>query len=475
MQSQGLLGRLNGLTAELSGRVRAVAGGGKLSKALAWSTFAHVAGQGIRIIGQLVLARLLAPSMFGIMGIASVIQMVLALLTDIGLRVTVIQSPRGDDPAFLNTVWTVQILRGALIWGINLAISAGLFFGQTFGMLPTGSTWAAPELPLVLAVASMSSLISSFQSTKVLTVSRSLDLGRATMIELLSQTIGLAAIIALGLLTGSIWSLVAGWLVSAAIGTVLSHIWLHGPGNAIAWDRSALKELYHFGGMVLASSLFFVFATNADRLLFAGFVGPTQMGFYSIAIGLVGIVDGIGSRILQNVALANFSDVARADPSALRKAIYRLRLPLDAIALLASGFLFAAAPSIVHTLYDHRYQEAGVYLKILALSLFFFRFNIFTTVYLAINKPQWPVLLNAFKLLSLLIILPLSFHFGGFDAAVYGVALHGALLLPIMYWLNRKQDLNDLRFEAKVLGFWVAGWAAGLAAAAVLGYLNGAA
>ncbi len=442
-----------------------------MSKALAWSTFAHVASQGVRIIGQLVLARLLAPSMFGIVGIATVVQIVLALLTDVGLRPTVIQSRRGDEPAFLNTVWTVQILRGILIFAINLLLATALGIGQHFSALPTGSTWAAPELPLVLAATAGTSLISGFQSTKLLSASRSLEFGRITIIELASQFLGLLSIVMLGYLTGSIWSLVAGMLLSTLVMTVLSHAWLQGAPNALAWDRGALEELYRFGSFVLASSLFFVFATNADRLLFAGFFSPTQMGFYSIAVGLIGIVDGIGSRILVTVAHASFSNVARTDPSALRKAVYRLRLPLDAIALLASGGIFAMSPSIVHALYDHRYAEVGGYLRILSLSLFFFRFNVFTSVYLALNKPEWQMFVNGLKLASLLIMLPLSYYFGGVYAAIYAMALHGVVLLPLLYWFNSQHKLNDLRFEGLVLGFWAAGWGMGMVAATILDYL----
>ncbi len=74
-----------------------------------------MASQGIRLGGNLIMARLLMPEMFGIMVIATTVSVVLHLLSDVGFRQNIIQSPRGNDPAFLNTVWTAQIIRGFIL------------------------------------------------------------------------------------------------------------------------------------------------------------------------------------------------------------------------------------------------------------------------------------------------------------------------------------------------------------------------
>jgi O-antigen/teichoic acid export membrane protein len=70
----------------------------------------------LRLLGNLIIARLLSPDVFGIMAVATSIQLVIALTGDIGLRQAVIRSPNIRDPRFLNTAWTVQILRGLSIW-----------------------------------------------------------------------------------------------------------------------------------------------------------------------------------------------------------------------------------------------------------------------------------------------------------------------------------------------------------------------
>lgn len=444
-----------------SARAALGGGGGRIANAVGWTTFAHLAGQIIRIAGQLVLARLLAPEMFGVMSIIAVIQIVLALLTDVGLRPTVIQSKRGDDPAFLNTVWTLQVIRGGLIWAINLAIAAGLAAATATGLMLPGSAWAAPELPVVLAIASVSALIAGFQSTNLISANRHLNLQRVVLIELIAQVVSLAVMIILSVFYQSIWPLVVGWIVSTVVTTFLSHYWLDGIANSFAWDRASLTELYNFGGWVLVSSILFVAATNMDRLLLAALVSPATIGLYSIALNLVLIVDGIGSRILGNVALPALSEIARTDPARFRQSIQRMRRPLDALLLAASGVLFAMGQSLVDLFYDSRYREAGAILQILSLSLIFIRYNLFTTVYLALGEPKWTAVVNLAKLAALVILVSLLYVTYGFHGAVYGVALHGALILPLIYVLNERHRLNDLKFEVTILVMWGVGYALG--------------
>ena len=72
-------------------------------RAGAWIVVAHGGGQLVRLASNLIMTRLLAPDLFGIIAVASAIQIITALLSDIGLSQAVIQSPRGDDKNFLNT------------------------------------------------------------------------------------------------------------------------------------------------------------------------------------------------------------------------------------------------------------------------------------------------------------------------------------------------------------------------------------
>ncbi len=434
---------------------------GRLFHAAAWTMLAYLTAQILRFGGNLIMTRLLAPEMFGVMSVVLVIQLTLTLLCDFGLRIVVIQSRRGDEPEFLNTVWTLEVLRGALIWLLGLAAALALFFAGGVGMLPPASSWAAPELPAVIAICITASAISGLQSTNLITRQRHLDVRSISIIELVSQLVAVIGMIAIGLLTRSIWALVAGSIIAAAVTTVLSHVYLPGLRNRFAWDRSTISEIYTSGRWVMLSSLLLVLATNADRFLLAGYIGPAELGLYAIAVNIIILVESIGSRLFSTVVFASLSEKARESTAALRALLSRQRFAFDVGYLFASGLFFALGPWLIDVLYDERYNAAGHILRVLALTMIFSRYNIFPAAYLALGKPYLTATVNLTKLAALLVLLPVLFYHGGLEGALIAVALHGLVSTVAILVINHRLQLNDFRLELMVLPVWIVGWGIG--------------
>ena len=81
-----------------------------------WTAVRFGAEYGLRMISSLILTRLLVPEAFGLMALISVLMTGLAMFSDMGISSSVVQSKRGDDPAYLNTAWTLQVIRGFVLW-----------------------------------------------------------------------------------------------------------------------------------------------------------------------------------------------------------------------------------------------------------------------------------------------------------------------------------------------------------------------
>src|ERR1039458_9830619 len=95
-------------------------------RAGSWVITSHVVAQLLRLIGNLVMTRLLAPDAFGVMAMAMTVQGIVSLCADTGLRQAIIQSPNGGNPSFLNTAWTLEIWRSWMIWAVCPAIAIGV-------------------------------------------------------------------------------------------------------------------------------------------------------------------------------------------------------------------------------------------------------------------------------------------------------------------------------------------------------------
>ena len=436
----------------------------RVFRAGGWSVIGHVVGQGLRLGSNLVLTRLLVPEMFGVMSIATVVLVVVALLSDVGLRQAIFQSPRGGDPIFLNTAWTVQVVRGWLIWSVCLLVAFGLSVGGGLGWLPSHSVYAANMLPLIVAVSTFSAVITGFQSTKLISTNRDLDMKRVTLIELITNVAGLLVMGVLAWMTHSIWALVVGGLISSGITVVLSHVWLPGIRNQFQWDKGSLKELLGFGRWIFLSSALFVVADNGDRLLLGSWFNAETLGIYSIAVNLATVIENGAYRIFGTVSLPVLSEAARIEPHRIRTLYFKMRLPGDLVFVSAAGFLFASGQVIVSLLYDHRYVGAGQMLQILSFSLLFTRFNLAHNAYIAMGVPSHQTAINLVRITSMFVLVPTLYYFFGFFGALIGIAFHVAPTLVLVFLFNARHGLNNLKFELWILIVWPIGYFIGLLA-----------
>ena len=447
--------------------------GSRTFQASVWTTSIFALTQILRVGANLIITRLLAPEMFGVMSIVQVVNVILSLLCDVGLQPLVVQSRRGDEPTFLDTIWSIQIIRGICIWLVGLLIALVLLVCGRSGLLPAASAWSTPELPAVMAVALFSAVVGGFQSSRLLTAYRNMALKKVVLIELIAQVAGLVAMIALAFATRSIWSLVAAFLVTSLVSTMLSHVWLSGHRDGLAWDREALAEIYRSGGWILVSSLTFVAAASADRLMLAGYVDSTQLGLYAIAYNLVVLFDTIGSRLFNSVVLPTLSEVARNDATVVRAPLLRQRLYFDTGYLVVAGMLFATGAAVIHFLFDDRYASAGPILQILSCGLIFSRYQIFSSAYMALGRPELMARMNIIKLVSIVVLMPVAYRLFGFDGVLVAVAIHAAPSIAAMFWVNRKLGLNDFRFEVMVLPAWILGFALGVGGLRLLHWMFG--
>src|ERR1700733_998835 len=175
--------------------------------AASWSLVGLIISYSLRLGSSLILTRLLSPQMFGIMSIVGLITTGLAMFSDLGVKQNIIQSPRGSEPTFLNTAWSIQIMRSVILWVIAVLISLIIFLCQKINLISPSNVYSENELPYVLVVATFSIVINGFQSTKFYEAGRYLALGQVTRIQILAQIAGLLCVAIWAWIDRSIWAL----------------------------------------------------------------------------------------------------------------------------------------------------------------------------------------------------------------------------------------------------------------------------
>ena len=113
----------------------------------------------------------------------------LNMFSDMGLGPSIMQSKRGDDPAFLDTAWTIKVIRGFIIFGTACVLA-----------WPLALFYDAPQFAWVFPAAAISMLVGGFFPTRIDSAGRHLQIGRLTLIELANQMIGILITIAAALI-----------------------------------------------------------------------------------------------------------------------------------------------------------------------------------------------------------------------------------------------------------------------------------
>jgi O-antigen/teichoic acid export membrane protein len=428
-----------------------------------WAVFAFGGTMVLRLASSLIMTRLLAPEAFGLVAIVTAVATMATLLSDIGLRQAVVHSQHGDDARMLDTAWTMQVLRGGLIWGTCCLVGLGLYLAGRAGWLEGGSVYASPLLPLLMTLGTFQTVIIGFETTKRFTADRRIEQKRVVLIELGSMLIGLLVMMTLGALTRSVWAIVVGSLVTSTCSVLAGHRWLHGHANRFAWDRAFAREIFDYGKWILASSLLFVLTMQSDKLLLGVWVTPAVLGCYAIGQNLAQILELAVGRVFSQVTAPAFGDVVRNSPHRLREVYLRLRLPFDLIFVAGAGFTYALGPWLVGLMYDSRYAEAGTILQILSFALLFARNGVSISAFLALQAPHAQAVMNLVRVIAFFVAVPLSYGVFGVQGAYWAIALHASATLPVVWWYNHRYGILSWRHELLTLAVWPAGWAAGWA------------
>lgn len=416
----------------------------------AWTGGAHVFGQFIRLGGNLILTRLLVPEAFGLMAIISTVVLALGLLSDIGTGTIIVQSKRGADEDFLHTAWTLQVIRGGVMWLVGLLIAAGIAVGQAFGVFVAGTVYADPQLPWLLAVSTFGMVIWGLVSINGKLAERRLDMKTVSLIELAVQTLSLSAMVIVAYFTRSIWALVVGGLVTGALQCVFTHTLLQGPRARFRLESEAVRELIGKGKWVLLSSLLGFVSANGDRVLLGSLIDAGTLGLYSIAFGLATIAPSVMASILGKVIYPAFSEVVRERPEALPHTYRKFQQLTDVALCTLAGMLFVASDAIIRLLYDPRYEGAGHIFGLLVLGTIGARFLVVEQIYVAMGQPSLLAAAIFPRVVVIVAGVPLGYALAGMDGALAAIVLSQYAHWPLAIWFRGKHGLNHPRNDLLV-------------------------
>jgi O-antigen/teichoic acid export membrane protein len=312
----------------------------------------------LRLLSNLLLTRLLFPEAFGLMSLVYVFLMGLHLFSDVGLNLSIVQNKRGDEPDFLATVWSIQILRGALLW-----------LGACALAYPVSLIYNEPRLAQLLPVVGFTAFIQGFTTTNTALADRNLQIGTRVMTDLVSQVATLIVTLGGAWLTGSVWSLVVGAVFGAILKVALQNSLLKGPKNRWHLDRSMVGEVLHFGKYIFLGSVAGFLINHGDRAILGGFVSLADLGIFTVGMMFANVPNDLARTVGGQIIFPLFSKFPPSESRENRRKVLRARRLVLLAVTLASGALSLISVPMVDFLYDSRYHDAGPILALLGFTI----------------------------------------------------------------------------------------------------------
>ncbi|WP_422773451.1 lipopolysaccharide biosynthesis protein [Plantactinospora sp. WMMC1484] len=327
-------------------------GGGRLRSAIGWSYLLTAGRIGSSILVTFLLARLLGPTEFGLVAMATVFITVAQTLIQQGLVSAIVQRDRLTRE-HLDGAFVVLVLAGLVIGGLTAAASP---------------LWAlanrAPELTAICVALSPLVLLQGLSIVPEAVLRRELRFRAVAIRTLLASLLSGVVGVVLALVGAGLWALVAQQLVNAVVGLVV--LWVVCPWRPSRRPRLAgIRELLVFSAHSANAGLALMLSSKADVIFTGLFFGPVATGIYRLAARLPDMLVDVTVRSLQQVALPSLSRLQR-DRTALAAQLNQLQ-HLGALAgLPVLGVLAAAAHPLV-TLLGPQWAGTEVPLRLLCL------------------------------------------------------------------------------------------------------------
>lgn len=409
-----------------------------LLRHMGWTTGGYLLANVVRFANNLVLTRILAPELFGIMVLLISLRIGFELFTDIGVGQNVIANKDAFDPDFYNTAWTLQILRGVALAVVALAV------------IPIISHfYKSEQLSSILPFLSVFFILSGVTSIGHPLAVKAFETKRNAIYEFGSTLLGSIAMIASALVAPNLWGLLAGNILSTLAASLTSYLILPNLKYKLTINKLYAREMVRFGKWIFVSSIVYYLAMNLDRLMLPRYVSFTMLGIYGIARSLGDMVSQFGIKIGNAIIFPGIAtSELRGDELRAKLATRRLQF---VVVMLGGIAVFLALPDlIIRVLYDPRYFAAATVLPFVGLAAWLAILNTLgDSVLLGLGTPSWGAIGNAAKLGCLVLLLPLGlWKLGIVGAALvavaaelvrYGCLMAGQTGKGVAYW---RQDIG---------------------------------
>ncbi len=425
------------------------------SKGAFWGLSSNLTVSAISFVGTAILARILSPRDFGILGIAVLVTGVVSLFGNLGLGAALIHKKNIDDE-YLSTAFWSSILASIVLVTASIIIApfASMFFKE-------------PVIKWVVMFLSMNFIIFSSSSVHRALINKDIKMKKKAFIEISSRLVRVIVILACALAGMGFWSIVVGMIVEAILKTILFVVavqWM----PAFCFSKNKFKELFHYGKNIYGQGFLRYFNQNMDFIVTGRLLGAQLLGFYQFSYNLPYLVRSYVEDGIDPVAFPVFSK-AQDDNERLARGFLNAIKYISMITFPLMFGLSFCAEDFISVVYGTRWLPAAGSLRLLCFgaalsslhcivfSLFnakgrpdigfkwnLFRLPITIALVIALSKRgiigiAWAMFLVEFLTIATAFFATkvLKTHFAKYLKATFPTIISSSAMVVCLYFINR--------------------------------------
>lgn len=408
-------------------------------KSSIWVVVMKVGGRTLQTVKLVVLANLLSPADFGLLGIAMLALAVLEQFSKLGIDTALIQRSEQNIDRYLNTAWTMQIARGVTIASVLylLAPVVADFFGE-------------PRTTDIIRVLALLPLIIGFRNPGIVYLEKNLEFHRRFLLALSGPVANVSLSITLAVMWESVWALVYGSIAGTVV-TFLVSYYVHDFRPRPRFDRSKARELYGYGKWITGSAIVTFLIGQGDDAFVGWLLTATALGYYQMGYRLSNIAATEVASTISGVVFPAYSQL-QEDKEKLRKACYMTVQFVAVLTFPMVAGIAVVAPVFVRAVLGEKWLPMVTTMQIIAFWGGLRALNrTIVPMFNALGRPDFSTKVQAGQLVLIAVTIYPATEAWGIAGTALSVVFSAFVTTPLLVGLAVKQIDGDGREFARIL------------------------
>ena len=391
-----------------------------------WSVTQVVGRQGITLLIFAILALLLNPKDFGILGMAMAWIAFIQVFSEMGFGAALIQRQNVNSKHF-STIFFINITIGMFLTIIGILLS-----------WPCAWFFKTPAIQPIMAILSFGFIISSFSLTQMAILQKELRFRDLATRDISAALIGGLAGIIFAYLKFGVWSLVAQSLTTYLIGSILLWFVSEWRPKLKEFSFECVKDLWSYSSKIFAFQIFKFFTQNTDKIIIGYFLGPIALGLYTFAYKFVVYPVSMVTGAIGQYLFPKFSKIQN-DLTSVKSSYLFITKATNSIVAPIMVIVIFLSPTLIPSIFGQKWSQAILLIQIFSILGIITPWISFAGQGMkALDRPGWLFNWSIFITVVASVFMLIGIYYKGIVGVTLGITVAYIFAIPVIFNIVNK-------------------------------------